>query len=66
MFEIILKSYFSSMLWYKFHEDILMRTRKKKLRIHVLFVYWKTQNSVENITFYHLKRVQNIKIVHEI
>ena len=28
MFGIILKSYLSSMLWHKFHEDIIMQTRK--------------------------------------
>ena len=28
MFGIILKSYFSSMLWHKFNEDIIMQTRK--------------------------------------
>ena len=44
MFGIILKIYLSSMLWHKFHEDIIMQTRKILLQIHVLFVYWKTQN----------------------
>ena len=44
MFGIILMSYLSSMLWHKFHEDIIMQTRKILLWIHVLFVYWKTQN----------------------
>ena len=28
MFGIILKSYLSSMLWHKFHEDIIMQTQK--------------------------------------
>ena len=28
MFGIILKSYLSSVLWRKFHEDIIMQTRK--------------------------------------
>ena len=32
------------MLWHKFHEDIIMQTRKILLWIHVLFVYCKTQN----------------------
>ena len=44
MFGIKLKSYLSSMLLNKFHEDILMQTRQILLLIHVLFVYWKTQN----------------------
>ena len=51
MFGIILKSYFSSKLWHKFHGEFIMQTRKVLFRIHVLFVYWKTQNSVENIHF---------------
>ena len=38
------KSYLSSILWQNYHEDIIMRTRKILLWIHVLFVYWKTQN----------------------
>ena len=59
MFGIILKSFLSSMLWHTFHEDIIMRTRKKLLSIHVLFVNWKKQISVKNITFYLLKSVQN-------
>ena len=37
-----------------------MQTGKILLSIHVLFVYWKTQISRENITFYLLKSVQNI------
>ena len=44
MFGIILKSYHSSMLWHNFNEDIIMLTQKIMLLIHVLFVYWKTQN----------------------
>ena len=44
MFGIILKSYLSSMLWHKFHEDIFMQTWIVLLWIHELFVYWKTQN----------------------
>ena len=44
MFGIILKSYLSSMLWHKFHEDIIKQKRKILLCLHVLFVYWKTQN----------------------
>ena len=28
MFGIILKSYISSMLWHKYHEDIIMQTQK--------------------------------------
>ena len=44
MFGIILKSYLSSMLWQNFHEDIIMLTRKIIIWIHVLFVYWITQN----------------------
>ena len=60
MFGIILKNYLSSMLLHKFHEDIIMQTRKILLLIHVLFVYWKTLNYSENITFYLLKNVQNI------
>ena len=44
MFDIILKNYLSSMLWHKFHEDIIIQTRKILFWIHVLFVYWKTQN----------------------
>ena len=31
MFGIILKSHLSSMLWHKFHEDIIMQKRKKIL-----------------------------------
>ena len=31
MFDIILKSHLSSMLWHKFHEDIIMQTRKTLL-----------------------------------
>ena len=60
MFGIILKSFLSSMLWHTFHEDMIMRTRKMLLSIHVLFVYLKTQISAKNITFYLLKSVQNI------
>ena len=44
MFDIILKNYLSSMLWHKFHEDIIMQTGKILLCIHVQFVYGKTQN----------------------
>ena len=44
MFGIILKNYLSSILWHKFHEDIIMQTRKILVWIHVLFVYWKMQN----------------------
>ena len=44
MFGIILKSYLSSMLWHNFHEDIIIPTQKVLLGIHLLFVYWKTQN----------------------
>ena len=44
MFGIILKSYLSFMLWFNFNEDIIMLTQKIILLIHVLFVYWKTQN----------------------
>ena len=53
MYDIILKSYFSSMLWHKFREDIIVQymyclhTGKRKI-------------SVENIVFYLLKSVQNI------
>ena len=43
-FGIILKNYLSSMLWHKIRENIVMQTRKILLWIHVLFVYWKTQN----------------------
>ena len=31
MFGISLKSYLSSMLWHKFHEDIIMQTQKKNI-----------------------------------
>ena len=44
MFGIILKSYLSSILWHKFNEYTIMQTRKILLRLHILFVYWKTQN----------------------
>ena len=44
MFGIVLKGYLYSLLWHKFHEAIKMQTRKILLGIHVLFVYWKTQN----------------------
>ena len=44
MFGIILKDHLSSMLCHKFHEDIIMQTRKILLSIHALFVHWKTQN----------------------
>ena len=30
-FDIILKNYLSSMFWHKFHEDIIMQTRKMLL-----------------------------------
>ena len=61
MFGIILKSYLSSMFWHNFHEDIIMQTRKK---YYCEYMYWlytgKRKISVENITFYLLKSVQNI------
>ena len=44
MFDIILKNDLSSMLWHKFHEDIMIQTRIISLWTHVLFVYWKMQN----------------------
>ena len=46
MFDIILKSHLFSMLWHKFHADIMMQTQKILLWIYVyvLLVYWKTQN----------------------
>ena len=47
MFGFILKNYLSSMLWQKFHEIVIMQTRNIFLWIHVLFVYWKTQNFSE-------------------
>ena len=57
MFDISLKSYLTSMLCHKFREDI-MQTRM------VSYMYcWYTGKciiSVENITFYLLKSVQNI------
>ena len=60
MFGIILKSYLSSILWHKFHEDIIMQTRKLLLRIHVLIVYWKTQNFSGKYNILPLKSVHNI------
>ena len=51
MFGIILNSYLSSMLWHKFHEDVTKQTRKILLRIHVLFVYWKTQTFSKKYNF---------------
>ena len=44
MFGTILKNNLSSVLWHTFHENIILQTRKILLCIHVLFVYWKTQN----------------------
>ena len=48
------------MLWQTFREDILMFTRKKLLRIHVLFVYWKTQNFSAKYNILPFESVQNI------
>ena len=39
----------------------MMQTRKILSRIHVLFVYWKTQNFSGKYNFYLWKSVQNIK-----
>ena len=45
MFVFILKSYFSPIIWHNYHKDIILQTRTISLWIHVLFIYWKTQNS---------------------
>ena len=59
-FGIILKSYLSSILWHKFHEDIIMQTRKYYCEcMHCLYT-GKRKISVENVTFYLLKSVQSI------
>ena len=47
IFGIILNSYLSSMSGHKYHDNIIMQTRNILPRIHVLFVYWKTQNDNE-------------------
>ena len=60
MFGIILKSIPSSMLWHKFHEDIIMQTRKYHCEYMYSLYTGKRKISVENITFYLLKYVQNI------
>ena len=62
MFGINLKSYLSAMLWHKFHEDIIMQTRKILLLIHVLFVYSKTQNFSGKYIILPFESVQNINI----
>ena len=59
MFGIILKSYLSSMLWFNFHEDIIMQTRKILLWIHILFVTWQTQNFSGKYDILPFESVQN-------
>ena len=44
MFGFIWKNYLSPIIWHNFHKDIILQTRKISLWIHVLFIYWKTQN----------------------
>ena len=45
------------MFWHKCQDDVIMQTRKKALRIHVLFEYWKTQNfSRGKFIFYHFEK----------
>ena len=55
IFNIILKSYIFFMLWHKFHEDVMVQTRKNI--IVNTCPECKRKISVENITFYLLKRV---------
>ena len=45
MFDFILKSYFFSMLWHKFHEDIIMQTGKN------IIVKTSTVCILENVKF---------------
>ena len=51
MFGINFKSYLSSMLWHKFHEDIIMQTRKYYCEYMYCLYTGKRKISVENITF---------------
>ena len=60
MFGIILKKYFSSMLLHNFHEDIIMQTQTYYYEYMYCLYTGKRKMSVENITFYLLKSVQNI------
>ena len=60
MFGIILKNYLSSMIWHRFYEDMIMQTRKIYCEYMYCLYTEKRKISVENITFYLLKSVQNI------
>ena len=60
-FGIILKSYFSSLLWHNYNADT------KTIIVNTCSVcILERKISVAIITFHLLKSVQNIKIVHEI
>ena len=60
MFGIILKSHLSSILWHKFHEDIIMQTQTIYCEYMYCLYTGKPKISVKNITFYLLKSVQDI------
>ena len=62
MFGIILKSYLSSssMLWHIFHENVIMQTKIYYCEYMYCLYNGKRKISVENITFYLMKSVQNI------
>ena len=47
------------MLWHNFHEDIIMQTQNILLRIHILFVYWKTQNFSGKCNILPLQNINN-------
>ena len=48
------------MLWHKLHEDIIMQRRKYYFEYMYCLYTGKRKLSMENITFYLLKNVQNI------
>ena len=64
MFGTMLKRYLSSMLWHKFHEDIIMQTGKNIIVNTCTYCLYTGKRIIllENIT---LKSVQNITVVHE-
>ena len=47
-------------LWHKFHENIIMQSRKYYCEYMYCLHTRKSKISVENITFYFFKSVQNI------
>ena len=67
MVGIILTYYLSPMLEHKICGDAVMQTRNILLSIHVPFVYWKSEISMEKGQFLTFRKVCiTITIFHEI